>query len=136
MNIINSSMHYYGDTVRVFFVFGALVMIASLPFVAQHIAIPFLVSIVGILIVGVAAGITSPVLRWSSVINVFISFYAALEFEWYAVHWYMMHGAYNLFFFVNQLLAVNFLLALYFSVKTFRGVRMEVRDAKITDMHV
>lgn len=136
MNIINSSMHYYGDTVRVFFVIGALVMIASLPFVAEYIEIPFLISILGILIVGVAAGITSPVLKWSSVLNVFISFYAVLEFEWYAVNWYMDNGPQNLFFVVNQLLAINFLLALYFSVKTFRGVRMEMKDAQITDMHV
>jgi hypothetical protein len=135
MNKLNAITHYYGDTVRRFFVTGALFMVATLPFVAEYIALPFTLSLVGILIVSVAAGITSPQFVWSAILNIFISLYAVLQFEWYAVHWYWEYGAGNSFFWINQILAVIFLLALYFAVKTFRGVRTQFIDEKISATH-
>lgn len=127
-NNFNSMIHYYGDRVRTLFIIGALVMVAGLPFVAEDISLPLIVSITGILVVSVAAGITSPQFVWSSILNIFISLYAVVEFEWYAVHWYNNHSGVDFFFVINQVLAMIFLIALYFSVKTFRGVRSQVLD--------
>ena len=123
-------LHYYGDTVRQLFVLAALVMVVSLPFFTEEIGQPLIISLVAILLVGMAAGLTSPRHTWTATFNVFISIGGFLTFEDYAVDWYSRYGSTGSFFWTNQLLAVIFLLALYFSLKTFRRAgRVKVQES-------
>ncbi len=95
-------------------------MIVSLPFFTNEIGQPLIISLLAILLVGMAAGLTSPRHAWTATLNVFVSVGGVLTFEDYAVDWYSRYGSVGSFFWTNQLLAVIFLLALYFSLKTFR----------------
>ena len=116
--------HYYGDLVRRFFVLGAVIIAIGLPFFAKTIPEPIFASVVGLVVIGVAAGLTSPFL-WSAILNLVVSFLAVLVFEYYAILTYLHPAVFRTtpgFFWTNQLLVVNFLFALYFSIKTVRGV--------------
>ncbi len=113
--------HYYGDTVRSLFIAGAVCMALTLPMFSGDIAEPLQVSILGILIVSIAAGVTSPRYRWSATVNAIISICAVVIFESYAVNAYV-HKTGTWFLFTNQILAFIFLLALYYAIKTMRGV--------------
>lgn len=108
---------------RKLFISGAIVMAATLPFFANQIFAPYLVSIIGILIVSVAAGLTSPIFFWSSVLNIVIALFAVAAFEYCAIQAYIVFGYMDSFFLVNQILALLFLVALYYGVKTMRGMK-------------
>ena len=95
-------------------------MIVTLPFFVEEIKQPLIISLVAILLVGMAAGLTSPRHPWTATMNVFVSAGGVLVFENYAVDWYSRYGSVGNFFWANQLLAVIFLLALYYSLKTLR----------------
>ncbi len=111
--------HYYGDIVRRLFLAAGVVMIFSLPFVYQFIPLPFILSILTIFGVVFFAGLLSPIQRWLIVHNVMISAGPFILFEFYAVSAYL--AADESFFLVNQVLALIFIFALYFSSKTVRG---------------
>ncbi|MEK7094472.1 MAG: hypothetical protein AAB903_03995 [Patescibacteria group bacterium] len=115
-------IHYYGDTVRRLFVLAALVMVVTLPFFVKQIEQPLIVTIGAILIIGVAAGLTSPRNPWTAMFNILVAVGGVIAFEWRAVEWYARSGDADSFFWITQLLAVIFLLALYFGLKTMRRV--------------
>lgn len=115
-----NTVHYYGDIVRRLFIASAFIMAATLPFFSANIEQPILMSIMGILVLGVAAGLTSPSYASSAIINVLIAIVSVAVFEGYAVVEYKLHGA-NIFFIANQTMALIFLSALYYGVKTIRG---------------
>lgn len=119
---IGKRQHYYGDTVRVLFVIGALIIIATLPFYADALPIPTLFSILAVLALVFFAGFTSPVQKGVMIVNLFLSVGALLIFEYAAVLSYATFSSTDWLFLVNQLLALNFLLATYFSSKTLRGM--------------
>ncbi len=109
--------HYYGDTVRVLFLIAGVIMLATLPIVQQNIPAPSLVSVAFIIIVALAAGLTSP--RHGAVMaaNVVISFVGVGAFELAAISF---SEPWSAFFWTNQSLAIIFFIALYYSAKTFR----------------
>lgn len=113
--------HYYGDIVRRLFLAGAFLMALSLPLFWKDISLPLYITIFTVLAVDVAAGITTPAKFWSNILNLLVSVLAVAGFEYYAVRAYgnLPEGKY--FFVVNQTLALIFLAALYYSVKTVRG---------------
>ena len=115
-------IHYYGDTVRRLFVLAALVMVVTLPFFMKQIGQPLIITIGAILITGVAAGLTSPRHSWTAIFNIFVAVGGVVTFEWRAVDWYSHTGDADGFFWTTQFLAVIFLLALYFGLKTVRRV--------------
>lgn len=113
--------HYYGDKVRQLFIAGAIIMAVFLPFFGHEIPSVASVSIVAILVLGVAAGLTSPKRRLTSLLDVLISLGAVVVFERVALEVYNLAGL-NLFFVINQALAIIFLVALYYATKTMRGM--------------
>lgn len=119
---MKSILHYYGDEVRVYFIIGAVIMLVTLPVLRDLILVPPTVSLIAILIIAVAAGLTNPKHVWAAIINVAISGVALIMFENYAVNAYSQYGFKHLLFITDQILALNFLAALYFSVKTLRGM--------------
>jgi len=118
--------HYYGDTVRILFVVSAVLIIA-----AQFIGSPFLTpgaAMLASVILVVAAGLTNPVHAWIHTTNSVIAGIGAVMCGYVALAHYQ-EGATIFNELLVVVLAVLFLIALYLSVKTLRGVLM--RDAPI-----
>jgi hypothetical protein len=114
--------HYYGDNVRKLFVAGAIIMTAMLPFFSARVSEPVTLSIIGILVLGVAAGLTSPKQPLTAMLDMLIALAAVVIFERYAVRLYGEGEGTSLFFLINQTLSIIFLIALYFATKTLRGM--------------
>lgn len=114
--------HYYGDTVRRLFVLSAIIMVLTLPLLQNRLPVPPLVSILSIVFVGLFAGFLAPRNKWSIRLDVVVSLFGLLVFEYYAVEAYKMYSFSDIFFIINQILAVIFLFALYNSAKTIRSL--------------
>jgi hypothetical protein len=125
LTIQKDTPHYYGDTVRFLFLVAAVIMLLTLPMVSEVLNIPTVISVASILVLGAAAGLTNPKQVWDSAINVFISAAGFLIFETTAVWTYRQHidtVSAERFFLANIGLGLIFMIALYFSVKTLRGL--------------
>lgn len=117
--------HYYGNIVRRLFLATAIIMAVGLPFYGDRIPIPAFVSLLLIVLLAFFAGLTNPVKAWTAAINSVVSLIAAVGFEAYAITAYRSDYGVDLFFWLNQGLAVIFLVALYYSTKTFRAMALE-----------
>lgn len=117
--------HYYGNFVRRLFLLGAIIMAITLP--SLHSLVPgnTYLGLFIIIILGLVSGLISPMQRVVITINLLISLVAVFVFEYYAVSNYVPSSFGDLFFWVNQILAIVFLLALYYSSKTFRGLILD-----------
>ena len=115
--------HYYGDDVRRLFIAGVIVMLVSLPFFGEYIRVSAFYYILGMIFIGLVAGFTSPVNRWIVALNLLISILALYFFESESIAAFNGCGTEKgkWYFLTNQLLAVIFLAALYYSAKTVRG---------------
>lgn len=114
--------HYYGDIVRKLFLAAAIFMIVLLPFMNQYLEAPIYISILAAVGVGVFAGITNPKQTWVAFLNFLIALMGSIIFEYQAVVGYSTYSIYHRTFWGNQLLALDFLIALYFCTKTVRGM--------------
>ncbi|MEK7636181.1 MAG: hypothetical protein AAB362_00630 [Patescibacteria group bacterium] len=121
--------HYYGDVVRRLFLVGAVIMLLALPFFYKLIPGPIFFSIFAIIIVELAAGMTSPKTLWSAIMNVLIAIFGIFAFENEAISAFSHYDAEIWYFWINQLLALIFLIALYYGVKTVR--QMSSRDGHV-----
>lgn len=111
--------HYYGDLVRKLFMSAAVVMLVGLPFVYDNVPIPLFISLLAILVIGILAGLTNPKNFLIMFLNTLIALVAVVAFEFFAVSALIKNMAF--FFVANQLLALIFLFALYYSTKSWRG---------------
>ena len=121
--------HYYGNVVRVFFMVAALIMVFALPAIRTYLHIPTVFSVAAILGLTLAAGLTNPKVLWTAGLNSIISFVGFLIFETMAVTSYLSYSASNKFFITNMSLGFIFLLAVYFSVKSWRGLYLQRKEA-------
>ncbi len=113
-------IHYYGDIVRKLFLAGAVIMLLAYPFFRTNIPLRPAFTIIAVALLSVMAGLTSPKERWTSAVDALIALGAVITFEYYAVKF--AAPQFGGLFVANQLLALTFLVALYFAVKTFRGM--------------
>lgn len=113
--------HYYGDIVRLLFLVASGVMLVGLPAFVGYIHIPTIISVFAMLVLGCAAGFTNPSHPWGSVANVTISVIGFTVFESYAVVAYNTAESFS-FLAANLVLGFIFMAAIYFSVKTVRGI--------------
>jgi len=115
--------HYYGDTVRACFLSaGAVLLFAVL---RDDAFIKFYLSIgIGfVLLLTVLAGLMSPLKRSLVFINTLISGFGFAFFEYFALINYIdTNELLTEVFILRQLLALIFIIALYYSTKTFRGM--------------
>lgn len=113
--------HYYGDFIRKHFLFaGFVIMIAAL--VDSELRSFYLfVGLFGVVGITVLAGLTSPQRRAVMFTDVFVSAIMFLIFEYFSISAYARYENFldNVFFF-RQLIAVIYLIALYYSTKTLR----------------
>ena len=118
-----SGAHYYGDYVRRLFILGSALMIASYAFFQTYVNLPVSLSIFIILVLILLAGLQNPNARWIVILNTVIAVIACAGFEYKAVTFYSS-TAYSLsplFFWANQILALVFFVAIYYSTKTLRA---------------
>jgi hypothetical protein len=113
--------HYHGNKVRKIFLVSGLVMLIGLPVFALKLQFAIFAAVLGILIVGLFAGLTSPHNKFAIIFDVVISLIGILAFEATAVLTYSNWGADGYFAF-NQFLAILFFVALYFSVRSARDM--------------
>ncbi len=122
--------HYYGDIIRALFIIGAVVMLIMLPFSSSMLPIPVSISILIILVLVFLAGFTNPTQEFINYLNVLASAAGAISFEYAAasVNFSSARPLTFVFFIINQVLAIVFFLALYYSVKTLRGIWVDKRN--------
>lgn len=122
MPVRKSSRHYYGDTVRILFVLGAVTL-----FVAESVGAELPLSVAGTVtaavILVVAAGITNPQQIWIHYVNELIAIVGTLIFAARAIeYWQLGLGALNVSYLFTEVMALLSIFALYFTTKTVRGV--------------
>ncbi|TAK57168.1 hypothetical protein EPO17_02705 [Patescibacteria group bacterium] len=120
--------HYHGHIVRRLFVLAGIIMLIGLPFFASLVKGGVLMAIAGILVIGLYAGLTTPKHTWIMWGDVVLSVIGSLIFEVIAIGLYTTESSIGMYFVFNQVLAIVFFFALYFSVKTFRA--MVLRQTK------
>jgi len=118
--------HYYGDIVRILFVVAAVILFA-MQFTGIRLPFSAFGSIMMILFLVIAAGLTNPVQIWIHWINIFISGFCLLLFGGLALSRFQTQAALFPDGVLIGFLAIMFLIALYCSTKTLRGIMM--RDA-------
>ena len=116
----SSSSHYYGDTVRYIFIMACSIMLVPLPYMNRRVEFSLFLSIAGIVIVGLCAGAVNARKQWTVRCSAAVSGIALIAFEYYAVLIYQAPATSLVALFINQLLALLFFFALYYSVQTLR----------------
>lgn len=116
---IKPPIHYHGDIIRGLFIAATAIMIVSLPFFYKIISMPLPVSLLAIVILATAAGLTTYNQKWTLYIDCLIAIVGFCVFELNAVRMYVDNGKIMLAL-INQVLALIFLIALYYSVRSLR----------------
>lgn len=113
--------HYYGDLVRKQLLLAGLVIMVAALLDSELRSFYLLVALFGVVGITVLAGLTSPQKHGVVVIDVLVSAFMFLVFEYFAIAAYVRYENFsNNVFFFRQLIAVIFLIALYYSTKTIR----------------
>ena len=115
----NKDAHYYGDTVRSLYMAMAVIMLVMTPVFKDEIVFPSFLSILGVLLLSLVAGLTSPKLRSVIIVDFLIGVGAFLVFGYQVVT--LSQTFTDAFFLTNLALAIISLFALYFCAKTLRG---------------
>lgn len=113
--------HYYGELVRKHLFFAAFViMIAAL--IDNELRNFYLfVGLFGVVGLTVLAGLTSPQKRSIMFTDVLVSAFMFLIFEYFAINAFVQFQSFSdPVFFFRQLIAVVYLITLYYSTKTLR----------------
>jgi len=117
--------HYYGDVVRRLFLAVGVVMLTTYPFFRDILTpLPVSLTMLAVLALAFFAGLLNPKQRWVTMLNLGVSAAGVLVFEYYGIKAYGQVGVdarHVTFFVANQVLALLFLAALYYSSKTVRG---------------
>lgn len=117
---MNKIGHYYGDTVRKIFLICGLVILITLPFLKSNISSPTFYSIIIVLILAFLAGMTNPKLKAVMIGDVIVSLISFCIFAYEAITKFT--NLIDLLFITNLTLAVLFLFAFYWSVKSIRSL--------------
>src|SRR3989338_21055 len=117
--------HYYGDFVRGVFLTGSVAVLLSLPLFVHILASSILYPVVTIAVLVISAGLANPAPRGAMIFNIIVSAGAVIFFEYQALlAWRMSDHVdwhQNFLFIESHVLALLFLFALYYSIKTVRG---------------
>lgn len=112
--------HYHGDPVRQLFVFIAVLSAVVLPLWGNLLPFGTMFQIVGALILVLLAGLTNPHGTIVAIVDVVFAAAGAFLFEAAAIYFYDVDPM--KLFLVREIVAILFLFALYFSVKTLRAM--------------
>ena len=112
--------HYYGSIVRKLFVLAAVLTFLIYPFFSPFLPQQPALMIFAVAVLAIMAGLTSQRDRLVIVIDIIISILAIIFFENHAIVYVKLlpRGI----FVADQILTFIFFFALYYSVKTLRGM--------------
>ena len=112
--------HYYGDIVRQLFMGLVVLMLIGSPFYTTEIEVQFPLIAVGALIIVALAGLTNPLKRWVMWVDTSVAGAGVIIYETLAVVAYREINAAS--FVLAQAIAIIFVVAFYFSMKTLRAM--------------
>lgn len=112
--------HYYGDITRLLFIVVGVIMLFGLPTMESALQLPVFIPVIAIVILAFAAGYTSPRYRSSLVLNIWVSSAGLASFIYVSL-FLRSHFLGSGWLFLNQVIAVLFLVSLYLSIKSLRG---------------
>ncbi|HVN26261.1 MAG TPA: hypothetical protein VMT99_01225 [Candidatus Paceibacterota bacterium] len=118
--------HYHGPVVRKLFLTGAVIIMVTVPFFQGIDIYPLWLSIFAIILLALGAAFTSRENRWSTTFDLAVAALNVTIFEYNAVNAYA--SAHYAYFTVSQVLALIFLLALYYAARTTWGVFRALRN--------
>lgn len=117
--------HYHGDGVRALFVACAVLLIVA-ESTGADLPLSTFGTVFGAVILVIAAGITNPGQFWIHWANAFIAAYGTLLFGMTAVEHYRSGASvFDFSFIYVEAIALLSLVALYFTVRTVRGLHMK-----------
>jgi len=114
------NVHYHGRAIRTLFIIAALIMVLGLFHALAYLQLPTTLSIISIVVLVYAAGITNPSQVWPMYMDTVISTVGLLVFETYSVNIWRSQNYNTTLFILNEMLAVIFLFALFYSTRTLR----------------
>lgn len=114
--------HYYGDAVRQIFMVSGAVMLILAPFLASTFPAILPFEIGGALVVVILGAMTNPTNQLSMIANSIAAGVGVVIYELLALSLFSS-GDY-LAFVEREALAIGFLIALYFSLKTVRNMAL------------
>lgn len=115
--------HYYGDYVRQLFTSVAAILLIGSPFYSSSLGAQLPLEIIGaIVLVGLAA-FANPHTRWVFAASAVVSGIGLAIFQMWALSGY--EDGTLVQFLIRELLAILFLIAFYFSMKTVRAFAMD-----------
>lgn len=118
--------HYYGDIVRKYLLFAGAMLLVAVLVDKELLSLYLFVGIFGVLVFTILAALMSPKVTSAIFTNAIISALMFLIFEYFAISAYLKSQTFlDSIFIIRQVLAVAFLVALYFSTKTLRGMVSE-----------
>lgn len=117
--------HYYGDITRKFFLLGGVLMIFFAPLYPNLLPVNNLFVVVGAIGLSVFAGITNPKQFWVNIVDTILAVLSFVIFEAAIFQGHSGEPWLNMLFLVRQAIALIFFFALYYSVKTLRGMMVK-----------
>lgn len=121
--------HYYGDLVRKELFFAAFVIMVAALLDAELRNFYLFVGLFGVVGITILAGLTSRNNRFVMVLDTLIAAVMFLVFEYFAIDAFMQYGDFSHpIFFLRQLIAVTYLVILYYGTKTTRYYREQEHD--------
>ncbi|MEK7576851.1 MAG: hypothetical protein AAB482_04130 [Patescibacteria group bacterium] len=115
--------HYYGNIIRRLFIVAGIVMLVGNSWLKVLLPVPTFISVLAILLVGIAAGITNPLQKWAMMLNAGIASVLFVVFEYRAIIKY--NEVNDPLFLITEGLAIIFFFALYYSTKTVRAIYLK-----------
>ncbi len=113
--------HYYGTLVRKQLFFAAFVILLAALIDSELRNFYLVVGLFGVVGLTILAGLTSPQKRGVMFTDMFVSAIMFLIFEYFAINSFVQTENFsNPVFFFRQLIAVIYLIVLYYSTKTLR----------------
>lgn len=119
--------HYHGDMVRLFLLGAGVLILLTTPFYVNLLPYNVTIEVGAAIAVVVFAALTNPYKRWVIGADAIIAIVGIVAFELAAISAYLDER--YILFALREGLALLFLFALYFSVRTFRA--MTLRQIKL-----
>lgn len=112
--------HYYGDVVRQLFVAGAVVMLVGAPFYTEALRVQFPFILCGAIVFVALAALTNPHNKTVVIADAIAAGVAVFVYETWALFQYAESSWIE--FILREVIALNFITAFYFSMKTLRAM--------------
>lgn len=123
----NPSNHYYGSLVRKLFVFAVVLQLIIILIDKDLIQFNLVVGVISALVIVMLAGFTSPANKWAMIGDLIFSAISFVMFEYLAIaRQLQVNTFFDFIFLIRQSLSIIFVVSVYFSAKTVRGLIIKI----------